>query len=92
MPAVLDQPTLVLNKNWTAIGVEPVRDAITKVCSENAKILDPHDFQTYTWANWSKLVIDDEQGFVTSAAGRFRIPDIIILNHYEKVYSNKRST
>lgn len=87
MPAVLDQPTLVLNKNWTAIDVEPVRDAVTKVCSENAVILDPHDFQTYTWEKWSELAVEDEANVLHTARGRFRVPDIIILNKYEKVHS-----
>lgn len=86
MPAVLDQPTLVLNRNWTAIGVEPVRDAITKVCSENAVILDPHDFQTYTWERWSELATEGHES-ICGGSGRFRVPDIIVLNKYEKVHS-----
>lgn len=88
MPAVLDQPTLVLNRNWTAIGVEPVRDAIIKVCSENAEIIDPHTLCTYTWAGWSELKVDGGQDFLTSGSGRFRVPDIIVLKRYEKVHSN----
>lgn len=87
MASALDQPTLVLNKNWTAITVDTVRNAITKVCNENAKILDPHSFQTYTWADWECLSVLDDEDYITTASGRYRVPDIIVLSQYEKVHS-----
>lgn len=87
MASALDQPTLVLNKNWTAITVEPVRDSISKVCAGNAKILDPNDFQTYTWADWECLSVLDDADYITSGRGKHRVPDVIILSKYERVHS-----
>lgn len=87
MPTILDQPTLVLNKNWTAISVEPVRDAITKVCSENAVVLDPHSFQTFTWEKWAELQVNDDEDFIATVKGRYKVPDIIVLSYYEKIHS-----
>lgn len=87
MAAVLDQPTLILNKNWTAIGIETVRDAITKVSTENAQIVDPHDFQMYTWEDWSRLRANDGDDFISTVNGKVRVPDVIVLSKYEKIHS-----
>jgi 5-methylcytosine-specific restriction endonuclease McrA len=86
MTSVHEQPTLVLNKNWTAIGVEPVRDCITKVSAENAKIIDPHDFQTYSWNDWTKVQVNSGEDFIATVRGQVRVPDVIVLSRYEKVH------
>ena len=53
--AVLDRPTLVLNRNWQPVGVATVAKALTKVWNESARIVDPADYQQYTWEDWSQL-------------------------------------
>lgn len=87
MTSVLDQPTLVLNKTWTPITVESVRDAITKASKENAKIIDPVTFQTYTWKEWTEVKVNDGEDFISTVNGRIRVPDVIVLSQYEKVHS-----
>lgn len=87
MPTVLEMPTLVLNKNWTAIRVESVRDAISKVSKENAKIIDPHDYQMYSWEDWSNVKVNESDAFISTVRGKIRAPDVIVLNNYEKLHS-----
>ena len=41
--AVLDRPTLVLNRNWQPVGVATVARSLVKVFSETARIVDPAD-------------------------------------------------
>lgn len=87
MTSVLDQPVLVLNKSWNAIDVKPVREAIGNVCTENAEFIDPEDFQSYTWEEWAELAVRDGEPYITTGRRKVRVPDVIVLKHYEKIHS-----
>jgi len=93
MTSALATPTLVLNKNWLAIGVNTVQDAISKVYAGGAEVVDPHQdihgvrFQTYTWDDWRALRIRDDEGVVWGVDGPVRAPDIIALTRYDKLHS-----
>ena len=52
---VLNRPTLVLNRNWQAVNVANVARALVLLWNESARVVDPADYQTYTWEDWSKL-------------------------------------
>ena len=52
---VLQRPTLVLNRNWQPVNVATVARALVLVWNESARVVDPHDYQLYTWADWSRL-------------------------------------
>ncbi len=52
---VLERPTLVLNRNWQPVNVATVARALVLVWNESARVVDPNDYQTYTWADWSQL-------------------------------------
>ncbi len=88
MIAVLQRPTLVLNRNWQPVGVVPVTRSLTLVCSDRARIVDPHDFQQYSWDDWSALLPRDDEPFIQSVTFRMRIPEVITLTHYDRVPTN----
>ena len=52
---VLQRPTLVLNRNWQPVNVATVARALVLLWNESARVVDPADYQLYTWADWSKL-------------------------------------
>ena len=52
---VLQRPTLVLNRNWQPVNVATVARALVLVWNESARVVDPDDYQLYTWADWSSL-------------------------------------
>ena len=54
-PRILEQPTLVLNRNWQPVHVATVERALVLLWNESARVVDPEDFQLYTWEDWSKL-------------------------------------
>ncbi len=54
-PRVLQRPTLVLNRNWQPVNVATVARALVLLWNESARVVDPADYQLYTWADWSKL-------------------------------------
>ena len=88
MIAVLQRPTLVLNRNWQAVGVVPVTRSLTLVSSDRARVVDPHDFQQYNWTDWAQLRPSDDEPFIQSVTFRMRIPEVITLTHYDRVPTN----
>ncbi len=50
---ILEQPTLVLNRNWQPVNVATVARALVLLWNESARVVDPADYRLYTWADWS---------------------------------------
>lgn len=88
MTITLNRPTLVLNRNWQPVGVASVARSLTLVAAERARIVDPVDFQLYTWADWAKLIPQDDEPFVQSVTFRIRVPEVITLTEYDRVPTN----
>ena len=49
---MLDLPTLVLNKNWTAVRTTTVRQAVILLCRSAARIICPTSYEIYDLAGW----------------------------------------
>jgi len=97
MYATLNSPTLLLNKNWQAIRVITLREAIVKTMNDRAKFLCEETFNAYSWEEWmdsftmpheeDKDLDLDAFGYNWINANRWsiRAPEIIIASHYGKV-------
>ena len=44
--AVLERPTLVLNRNWMPVNVATVARSLTMLWNESALVVDPDDFRS----------------------------------------------
>ncbi|MCA9076222.1 MAG: HNH endonuclease [Planctomycetaceae bacterium] len=86
--AVLQRPTLVLNRNWQAVGVATVARALVKVFADGARVVDPDDYRQYTWDDWAALRPDDDELFVQTCHFRLRVPEVITLRDYDRVPIN----
>ena len=53
--AVLERPTLVLNRSWQPVHVATVARSLTMLWNESAQVVDPDDFRLYNWADWARL-------------------------------------
>jgi hypothetical protein len=62
--AVLDRPTLILNRSWQPVGVAPVSRSLVLLWNDNARVVDPHDYQLYTWSDWSRLIPRNDEPFI----------------------------
>ena len=82
---VLQRPTLVLNRNWQPVNVATVARALTLLFNETARVVDPTDYQLYTWADWSKLCPRDGERFVQGVRFRLRVPEVITLCGYDRL-------
>lgn len=88
MSALLEQPTLVLNRNWQPVGVASVARSLTQVFCGSARIVDPHTYQLYEWEDWSQLVPEEDEPFISSQRLRIRIPEVVSLVNYDRVPRN----
>lgn len=85
MIATLERPALVLNKLWQPVGVVTVARSLTKVWNESARIIDPTDFQLYTWEDWSELRPDEGAPYIQTGRLRLRVPEVISLTKYDRL-------
>lgn len=84
MTTTLTRPTLVLNRNWHPVGVASVARSLTLVAAERARIVDPLNFQLYTWADWASKIPRDDEPFVQAVTFRVRVPEVITLTDYDR--------
>ena len=81
----LNRPTLVLNRNWQPVNIATVARALVLLWSERARVVDPADYQLYTWADWSKLRPGDGERFIHAVRFRLRVPEVITLTTYDRL-------
>lgn len=81
--SLLNDPTLVLNKGWTVVGITTVRDALSMLFRGRAKAVCPDSFSTYNFEDWiTGGTIDN--GFIRTPALRVPVPEIITLREFNK--------
>jgi 5-methylcytosine-specific restriction endonuclease McrA len=85
--AVLDQPTLVLNKNWQPVHVTTVARSLVLLWNDAARVVDPDLYVLLSWDDWTRDVPDEGAPCVRSARLRLRVPEIICLAHYDRLPS-----
>lgn len=82
---VLQRPTLVLNRNWQPVNVATVARALVLLWNESARVVDPTDYQTFDWNDWSKLRPEDGDAFVQAIRFQVRVPEIVTLTDYDRM-------
>ena len=53
--AVLERPTLVLNRHWAPIDIATGARSLTMLWNESALVVDPDDFRLYSRHDWAQL-------------------------------------
>jgi len=87
MYSVLKNDVLKLNKNWQAIGVISVREAIDMLFSGSATALDcDQGSMTPTKLDdWLKLSVRDQDDFIQTVRYKIRAPRVVITVRYDKL-------
>jgi len=86
--AVLDRPTLVLNRSWQPVGVAPVSRSLVLLWNDNARVVDPQDYRLYTWADWAELIPRTDEPFIQAVRLRLRVPEVVALTQYDRIPAN----
>ncbi len=79
---MLNDSTLVLNKNWVAIDVTTVRNALIAVYQRVARAVAPEDYSIHDFDSWASLRVTDGQPCVRTVSLDIRVPEIILLTRY----------
>jgi 5-methylcytosine-specific restriction endonuclease McrA len=90
------RPVLVLNKLWTPVGIVTLQRAITMLYTEyaasisrdrepKAYVVDPDNFATFSWDDWSQFKPAEGEDFISSVRDSFKIPEVIVLSRYDKM-------
>jgi 5-methylcytosine-specific restriction endonuclease McrA len=82
---LLQRPTLILNRNWQPVNVSTVARALVMLWNETVRVVDPADYQLYTWSDWARLRPRDDEPFVQAVSFRLRVPEIVTLNEYDRL-------
>lgn len=83
--AILERPTLVLNRSWMPVHVTTVRRALCMVFREAARIVAPDTLATYAFDEWIELETPPTPMFVRSPSIQVAVPEVIVLVHYDRV-------
>src|SRR5262252_7359582 len=83
----LERPALVLNRNWQPVNVATVARALVLLWNESARVVDPENYQTYTWADWSQLRVREGDPFIQAIRMQLRAPEVIVLADYDRLPS-----
>ncbi len=88
LAAVLERPTLVLNRNWQPVHVATVARSLTMLWNESAQVVDPDDFRLYNWADWALLIPRDGEPFIRTVRFRLRVPEVLTLTRHDRPRHN----
>lgn len=85
--SALDDPVLVLNRNWHAVGFLPVKVAITNVMRDMASVLDVTDYLLLTFEEWTDLHHKEsdrveEARWIRTPSMKIAVPEVIVLKKY----------
>lgn len=79
---------LVLNRNWQAINVIPVADALCQMATGAATGLDVAGLDYMTpvrWEEWLALPVRPGDRSIGTPRGAIRAPTVLVLARYDKV-------
>ena len=85
MTKVLQRPTLILNRNWQPVNVATVARALVLLWNESARVVDPADYQLYTWEDWAKLRPGDGEDHIQAVRFKLRVPEVVALTDYDRL-------
>ncbi len=79
--SVLDDPCLVLNRNWQPITFLPVQTGIVNVMRDMASVLDVQDYLLLTFEEWVELDRASDR-MIQTPRMKIPAPEVIVLKKY----------
>jgi 5-methylcytosine-specific restriction endonuclease McrA len=84
---VLEQPTLILNRNWRPIHVTTVARALVMLWNEAARVVEPEEYRLYTWDEWARIEPPEGAPCIRSARARLLVPEVVCLTRFDRLPS-----
>ena len=80
----LEEPALVLNRNWIPVAVTTVASALCKIYTGQAQAVDPEDYSTHDFDSWARRG-PGEGAAIRTTTLVLRAPEVIVLVHYSEI-------
>lgn len=82
--SVLNEPCLILNRNWQPITFLPIQTSICTVMRDMGSVIHPESFEPMNFDHWSELTEDDLQGFrwIKTSNKLIAVPELVVLKKY----------
>lgn len=85
MSQLIRRPALVLNRNWQPVRVTTVAKVLVMVWAEKARVVDPVNYETYDWSDWSKLRPREGEDAIQAVHFTLRVPEVVTLIGYDRL-------
>lgn len=87
MTSVIDDPVLVLNRNWQSVTFLPVKTAITQVMRDMASVLDTKDYLLCSFEEWADHHHKnpdevEEARWIRTPSMKILAPEVVVLKRY----------
>jgi len=82
---VLNDPALVLNRNWVPVDFTTVMDALCKLYTGAARAIHPDDYSTHDFDSWTQMKALDGQSLIRTATLSIPAPEVIVLADFTGV-------
>jgi 5-methylcytosine-specific restriction endonuclease McrA len=82
---MLNERTLVLNRDWLAIDTCSVRRAICMLYIGAARVVVPESYQVYDWLGWLSLDVKAGEPSIRAVHFSIRVPEILLLVSYDRL-------
>ena len=84
--ALLDRPTLVLNRSWRPVFTVPARKAVVWLCREIAEVVYEADCSLHTFDSWASLSeFMEDRPLLASPSVSIAVPEIVKLVFYNGI-------
>lgn len=79
---VLDAPVLQLNRGWVPVDVITVAQAIEKIYTGRARVIEVENFSLHDFDSWAELAALKDKPALHTATLAIRVPEVIVLTNY----------
>ena len=86
----MDEPSLILNRNWTAIGTATVRQALVLLVRGSARVIEPETYEVFDLEAWlarsnTRCAELERSRLVKTPHHLVEKPEVVLLCHYGRV-------
>lgn len=83
--AALEQPALVLNRNWVPVHLTTARHALMLMYQSVARAVHPSDLSLHRFQTWADLRMPDDFPHVSTVSRQIPLPEVVVLERYGQI-------
>ncbi|MEM7263937.1 MAG: HNH endonuclease [Planctomycetota bacterium] len=95
--SILSRAVLVLNQGWQPIDTTTVRNAVSLVYRNHARVIDPESYATFDFSSWRdaasyarRETAGAEADGVRGVGWRWPRPEVIVLSSFDRLPKRRR--